>query len=76
MERVRREIRMLTELVYDVQRYMSHVSSLHTCNRDTDVFAFTSDRAGVNLPLNEDTRPIFLETLSCCEPCGETNTGP
>jgi hypothetical protein len=34
---------MLTELVYDVQRYMSHVSSLHTCNR---VAGFCGDGVG------------------------------
>ena len=31
-------------------------------DRNTDVFAFTYDRSG-DLPLNDDTRWMFLETL-------------
>ena len=32
-------------------------------DRNTDVFAFTNDLSGSNLPLKNDTRWVFLETL-------------
>jgi hypothetical protein len=32
-------------------------------DRDSDVFAFTSDEAGHNLPRASDTRWVFLESM-------------
>jgi len=45
-------------------------------DRDTDVFAFTSDRTGLNLPTEHDTEWLFLETLDEIEfAWGEQNFG-
>lgn len=45
-------------------------------DRDTDVFAFTPDRTGSNLPRNADTRWVFLESMQTIAfAWGEENFG-
>ena len=45
-------------------------------DRDTDVFAFTADRTGSNLPRNADTGWVFLESMETIAfAWGEENFG-
>lgn len=45
-------------------------------DRDTDVFAFTADRTGCNLPRNDDTEWVFLESMETIAfAWGEENFG-